>query len=457
MNRLVALNDQVSSWGNTPDLPEYMRRKLRIFNILNIFGMLTGVIIPLVGILNQDQLPWEAWVVAFSPVPISSIVLWLTGKKKHAAAFTLYFFFYPLFTALMYFRQTDLGLELFFILYGVLSVFFLNRLQTVILTCSYCLLGYLIAQILPQQGSIRLVEINPVFFIANQIFSGSLIFYALFLVKNETVSFESQLKQQARKLASRNVEVRKQSMEIREKADRLEVQAQELAELNKLKNKLFSIVSHDLRNPVYALRNYFTMARQYDFSGEEVKKALPDIVNDLNYTTNLLENLLTWSKAQITASEIHPSRVDIKEMTEQVLMLMRLQAENKRIRLENRIDSCPPAFADPDSVHLVLRNLISNAIKFSPENSFIEIGASGEGKMVRVFVQDHGKGMSSEEISLLLKGEQFTVEGTAQEQGSGLGLLLCREYLAKNHGKLFIESEKGKGSRFSFLVPALAN
>ncbi|MCM5530544.1 sensor histidine kinase KdpD [Parasegetibacter sp. NRK P23] len=457
MNRLEALNDQVSSWGNAPDLPEYMRRKLRIFNILNIFGLLTGLFIPLAGILNHDELPWEAWVVAFSPVPISSIVLWLTGKKKHAAAFTLYFLFYPLFTALMYFRQTDLGLELFFILYGVLSVFFLNRLKTVILTCSYCFLGYLLSQILPQQGSIRLVDINPAFFIANQILAGFLIFYALFLIKNETVSFESQLKQQARKLASRNVEIRKQAQEIREKADRLEVQTQELAELNKLKNKLFSIVSHDLRNPVYALRNYFTMARQYDFSGEDVKKALPDIVNDLNYTTNLLENLLTWSKAQITASEIHPSRVDVKEMTEQVLMLMRLQAENKRIRLENKIAACPPVFADPDSVHLVLRNLISNAIKFSPEDSFIEIGASAEGKMVRVFVQDQGKGMSAEEVELLMKGEQFTVEGTSSEQGSGLGLLLCREYLAKNNGRLFIESEKGKGSRFSFLVPALAN
>jgi len=412
------------------DLPEQTRRKLRIFFVLNLCGFTAGIFIPVAGLINNDGLSWLSWVVAVSPALISGLTLWLLRKGKAKSSFVVYFLFYPALSILIYLERADLGIELLFILYGVMSVFLLQKQRNVFLVCLYCLIGYLTTRVVAQseEEALRLLHINPIFYFINQLFTGILIFFTLLLIKNESVGYEKILLQQ------------KESLE----------------KLNQLKNKLFSIVSHDLRNPIHALKNYFVMAQQYNISGEDLKAIVPEVVNDLQYTTELLENLLAWSKSQMNNTPNEPIEVNIERTTLQVIHLLKRQAENKKIKLNTTIQDSLTAIADPEAINLVLRNLVSNAIKFSPECAAIEIGARTENNMVAVYVRDQGRGMDEQTISSILKENYFSTEGTSKEQGTGLGLMICRDYLKRNNGFMKIESKPGSGSCFTFYVPAIA-
>jgi two-component system sensor histidine kinase/response regulator len=139
-----------------------------------------------------------------------------------------------------------------------------------------------------------------------------------------------------------------------------------------------------------------------------------------------------------------------------VSQLLRLQAEAKRIRVEFKAESTVYAFADADMINLVLRNLLSNAIKFTPQHGSISLGVHKLPSGAKVTVRDSGEGISAEALDKINLNNYYTTKGTANESGTGLGLLLCKEFLARNGGKMHIESEPGKGSVFSFTLPGEA-
>ena len=233
----------------------------------------------------------------------------------------------------------------------------------------------------------------------------------------------------------------------------IQKQAEELVQLNSLKSKLFSIISHDLKAPMYALRNLFDDMQKLDMPAEEIKSLIPDVKNDLNYTVSLMDNLLHWAKSQMQAHTVNADVIDVKEMIDDVLKLLFLQAEAKKIHIENKAPDGFIAWADRDMINLVLRNLVSNAIKFSPSGGKISIGTFEQSKFTEIYVKDAGKGISKEEMKKIGAQEFYSSNGTAQEQGTGLGLMLCKEFISKNNGQLRIQSEPGKGSVFSFTLP----
>ncbi len=235
--------------------------------------------------------------------------------------------------------------------------------------------------------------------------------------------------------------------------EEIQQQALELDQLNSLKNKLFSVISHDLKAPMYALRNLFDDMQKQEMPAEEIKELIPDIKNDLNYTVSLMDNLLQWAKSQMEAHTINAGPINVKRMIDDVLRVLSLQAEAKKIHIENKAVDEFNAWADQDMINLVLRNLISNAIKFSPPGGHISIGTFEQSSMTEIYVKDAGKGISKEEMEKINNQEFYSSNGTAQEQGTGLGLMLCKEFLAKNKGQLRIQTEPGKGSVFSFTLP----
>ena len=193
--------------------------------------------------------------------------------------------------------------------------------------------------------------------------------------------------------------------------------------------------------------------QQYDVPGDEIKILIPDIVNDLNYTTSLMENLLQWAKSQMEGSNMNQQLIDITVLIEEVQKLLRLQAENKKVYLSAKASEPVYIYADKDMIDLVLRNLLSNAIKFTPENGKVSLGVDVKNETVEVFVKDTGMGISKENMHQLFGKNYFTTKGTANETGTGLGLMLCKEFLNKNGGDIFVQSEVGKGSMFSFTLP----
>jgi signal transduction histidine kinase len=436
---LLSLLYRVKNIGVTADMNSVEKSKLGIFNHLNFFQFITGIIVPVIGLLGATKFPVSGWIIICLPALVSIVVLVLNAYHKHELALLTYFALYPLFICFCYINGISLGIELSFILYGILSVFFIQDIGYMIFSICFSMVSYFFLSVILKKYIYQLEEINYVAYLINQGLAIIYIFYGLYLIKTENGNYNSALQQN-------NQEIQKQS-------NLLKQQAEELDQLNSLKNKLFSVISHDLKAPMYALRNLFDNMQSQDMPAEEIKSMIPEVKNDLNYTVSLMENLLQWAKSQMQSHSVKPQSVNLQEIIDDVVHVLHLQAEAKNIRVENKATSPVYAWADADMIHLVLRNLISNAIKFTPPRGNISVGASELASFTEVYVQDSGNGISQKEIKKINNQEFYSTNGTASEQGTGLGLMLCKEFLVKNDGCLRIESEPGKGSIFSFTLP----
>ncbi len=442
--------------GYVDSMNNFDKRRLGIFNIMNAIGVLTGLLIPIAAVNGKGYIPTLAIIVAFSPFFISAVVLISNYFYKHKFAIIWYFIMYPSITTLIYLGNIDVGIELLFILYAVLSVFFLNNLKLILITVFFSVSCYFATFVLHGTYNFVIKDVNITFYIINQGLAVFLIFYGLILVKSENNNYQKIITTNNNKLQIVNTELKRKRLELTENNYLLEEQKDQLAELNVLKNKMFSIISHDLRNPIYSLRNLFRNVQQYNLPGEEIKVLLPDILNDLNYTANLTENLLQWAKSQMDGNNVNMQHIELTKMITDTKNLMRLQAESKAIHLDVKENPEIFIYADKDMINLVLRNLLSNAIKFTPTNGHIAIGATLTNTMVEVFVKDTGVGISQINIDKLFKKAYYTTSGTANEAGTGLGLMLCKEFLEKNGGNIDVQSEIGIGSTFIFKLPSVA-
>jgi len=452
--KISVFQSHVKNIGYKPSLGSYEKRKLGIFNLMNFVGLLSGIIIPITILLNKEHMPAYAWLIACSPTFISLLVMTLIHHHQYELGRMCYFTLYPLMTSVVYAAHIDMGIEFFFVLYGVLSVFFLQKIYSIIFCFTLSMACYFAENTFWNNYTYRLEETHYYFFIFNHLLALFFIFYGLLLIKNENSRFQQQSSEKNFQLRRSNLKILRHKADIAEKAALLQDQTQQLTELNSLKNKLFSIIAHDLKNPLYALRNLFRNIQRYELPGDEIKMLIPDMVNELSYTTGLMENLLQWAKSQMYAEAVNPQLLDISKITQEVLQLLRLQAEAKKIYILSKMERPVIVYADKDMINLVLRNLLSNAIKFTPEEGTISIEAREMRSHIEVYVQDTGMGITEEIIQkLMMEDIYYTTKGTGGEAGTGLGLMLCKEFLSKNGGRMHVQSEPGKGSIFSFTLP----
>jgi PAS domain S-box-containing protein len=233
-------------------------------------------------------------------------------------------------------------------------------------------------------------------------------------------------------------------------SEKIEQQAQELRDLNAIKNRIFSIVAHDLRGPIASLAAILDMVENSRASGEEFKAMVSMISRNVDYTSAMLENLLYWSMSQLEGHYVTPGRFDLTSMVRNKLALYEKRANDKKIILADKVDEGTFLFADPDMIGVVLRNLISNAIKFCNCGDTITISTAQGPDTITVCIADTGTGIDPERIGKLFSSETVTTRGTQNEKGTGLGLKLCKEFVEKNHGTFWLESVLKKGSRFYF-------
>ncbi|MFA5327207.1 MAG: tetratricopeptide repeat-containing sensor histidine kinase [Prolixibacteraceae bacterium] len=248
-----------------------------------------------------------------------------------------------------------------------------------------------------------------------------------------------------------------QLLELKNK--KIEESEQELRVLNAAKNKFFSIIAHDLKNPFHTVMGYsWLLSKDYErFTEDERRKFAFDIHHSTNNIFRLLQNLLEWSRSQTGRLKFSPMEVEFKRVLENSLSVMRLLAEDKNISLNLNYTEDLKIFADPLMIETVLRNLINNAIKFTPEFGQIEIKARQIGDEVSISVTDSGIGISPEDAQNLFRiDSKVKRKGTNNEDGSGLGLILCKEFVEKNEGVIWVNSTPGEGSSFSFTIRAKA-
>ena len=448
---VVSLFSNVKTLGYTQSLDDYELLKLGIFNQLNFFQILVGLFISLTCVFSK-QFPAWAGIVAILPVFASVLVLHLNKQYKHQLALHVYFILHPVATSFVFMNGMHLGLDLYFILYGILAVFFLKEIGFMIFTICFSMLNFFLLSVVLKQFLYQLENINNFLFLVNEGIAIVFIFYGLYLIKNENTIYQARILDKNNALQQKNIQIQLQTDKIKENAALLEKQTKELTELNALKNKMFGIISHDLKAPMHAIRNLFSDVEQKKISATYLKKLMPEVVNDLNYTVGLMDNLLQWVKTQMQQEVVYLQRVDIGLLLEETVQLVRLQAERKQIKIEINIQEEVYGIMDREMINLVLRNLLSNAIKFTPEKGTVTAGVKANRSLLEVYVQDTGTGIPHDALQKIRGNDFFTTKGTANEAGTGLGLMLCKEYLHRNDSQLFIESHIGKGSIFSFTL-----
>ena len=246
---------------------------------------------------------------------------------------------------------------------------------------------------------------------------------------------------------------------LEHKNRKIEHSENELRILNASKNKFFSIIAHDLKNPLHSILGYsYLLNKDYDrFNEVEHRKFAFDIHQSTNNIFRLLQNLLEWSRSQTGRLNYSPSVVEYQQILDNSLSVLRSLADQKNIAIKTGDDPELKIFADPLMIETVLRNLINNAIKFTPEGGRIEISAKEVDSQVLISVRDTGIGISEEDTQNLFRiDSKVKRKGTNNEDGSGLGLVLCHEFVNKHNGKIWVESTPENGSEFIFSIPAKA-
>ncbi|MEQ8582224.1 MAG: tetratricopeptide repeat protein [Marinoscillum sp.] len=243
---------------------------------------------------------------------------------------------------------------------------------------------------------------------------------------------------------------RKYNKELLLKNQSIEVQRRELEIANETKDRIFSIISHDLRSPIGSLEGFFFYVIDDFEMSDDLRKALNSVQNQLTNSASLVDNLLNWSRSQIKKEEPHIEDVEVAKLVEETFRLLRHQASTKQIELISNLSPTDRLKSDTQMVNIVVRNLVQNAIKFTPKGGtvVVDFETDQKGDCLKIF--DNGIGMDEQKIASLFNiSTNHSTLGTEHEMGSGLGLILCKELIEKVGGLIEVSSQPGNGTEFS--------
>lgn len=231
-----------------------------------------------------------------------------------------------------------------------------------------------------------------------------------------------------------------------------------IIEMNRSRDKLYSIIAHDIRSPLAGIVQTIDAIDQgfFDPTSDLFKEIIRDLKNRTNETNTLLNSLLQWTRMQDKAVALNPKMTNLYELLKSCISLLELNAKEKNITIDLKLKKNIEAFCDEVSTHTIFRNLINNAIKFTPENGKVTIFGKSGLRHTDITIEDTGVGMSKEIINkILVENEHYTSYGTRNEKGTGLGLMIVKNFVHRNKGVLKVESQEGKGSKFIVSLPSL--
>ena len=235
----------------------------------------------------------------------------------------------------------------------------------------------------------------------------------------------------------------------------LKSKAADLEQMNETKNKLFSIISHDLRTPIASLQSYLEILSQVDYEKENWQEIKGDLMELTQSTDTMLSNILMWAKSQMEGITIHKSLINLEESLKPVIKVFQSVAQMKQINLNYSVDSSIKVMADKDMLELVIRNILSNAIKFTRHGGTINLVVNSDYPNYIIKISDNGVGMTEKIKNSIFSLKAESSYGTNNERGIGLGLSLSKEFTELQGGKLWFESEVGKGSIFYMAIPLI--
>lgn len=235
--------------------------------------------------------------------------------------------------------------------------------------------------------------------------------------------------------------------------EKSEKHIKELEDINNLKDKLFSIIAHDLKSPFANLVSMLRMVNEDKMLVDEFKVFLPKLLESVEYNSTMIENLLNWSRSQIDSVKIVLENIVFKNLVDSEIGFFINKASEKNIKIINEVKENHHIFFDKNAIQLVIRNLLSNAIKFCNSGDVITISFEEFENRYTIIFADTGIGMSNENVNKLFGSETISTFGTNNEKGTGIGLLLCKDFIEKSGGEIHVESEQGKGTTFYIFLP----
>ncbi len=315
-------------------------------------------------------------------------------------------------------------------------------------------------------ASIR-ISIHPPWWRTNIAYTGyilSIILAIVVVIKlrlnkliNEKKILEEKIRERTKEITEQNISLEEQKEEIVTSNEVLRRQKDELNELNAMKDSFFSILAHDLKNPFSSLYSLSgSVVENYSSMEEEEKlTSIKKINKSSELIYKLLDNLLTWSRSQKGGIDYSPENFILSNLVQMNIDLHKIPAEKKGIQLTTAVSNKMMAYGDREMISTVLRNLINNAIKFSHKGGRVEVAIHEKGSLVEVIVRDEGIGISKENVEKIFRIDtKYKSPGTIGEKGTGLGLILCKDFVEKNGGRIWCESGEGSGTKFYFTLPA---
>jgi len=299
-------------------------------------------------------------------------------------------------------------------------------------------------EIFKKEGEIKAMQLRQTnqvknFFIALSVLLVLLIFLFVYFI-SENRKINKQLKRGLTELEIKNQEIL--------------IQKEQLSQLNQVKDRFFSIISHDLRNNLTTMKLYFDLVSNPAYEASSQQEFGKEVAASVQNTIDLLENLLVWASGQIKGVRVEPKKVNLYALAEENIGMLKTMAILKNIALHNETEHDAFLYADANMVNLILRNLLSNALKFTKEGGEVSILSEEFETYHQISVIDNGVGIEIQKLeSLFTAHMNVSTQGTANEKGTGLGLMLCKDFTEKNGGKIWVESEAGKGSSFMLTFP----
>jgi signal transduction histidine kinase len=273
--------------------------------------------------------------------------------------------------------------------------------------------------------------------------------------QNEVIEQKNKdLQEKNDQIEAQNEEITSQNEEIVQQNEEISMQSEKLEELNKMKDKLFSVIAHDLRSPISSLKDTLHTSHLEILNPEDLRQINVSLNHQLANVDNTVETLLQWARVQMAVVKPNPQNFPLFAVADEIVSFLQETANKKQVEIESEIPENVLVYADINHIRIALRNILANAVKFSYEKGKIVVNAieTANNEQVIASIKDEGTGMTAAQLSLLFTINMSSQRGTAGEKGTGLGLILCKEFIEKNGGQIWVESEEGKGSSFFFTI-----
>ena len=278
----------------------------------------------------------------------------------------------------------------------------------------------------------------------------------VFIVRWRITSIEKQKEELQRIIDEARAELQNQNKALLEQQDKIAIQNKNLEELNSTKDRFFSILAHDIKGPLNSLTAFLSIMTNHldDMTKDDIMFMSSSLNKSVKNLYSLLENVLSWSRSQMGVIEFKDTNISVREVLVNNIQLLDITAKNKEIELTMEVKKDIWVRADINSINTVIRNLVSNSLKFTPAKGQVKLLAKVVDNFAEITVSDTGVGIPQAVQDRIFQiDKRISTKGTENETGTGLGLILCKEFVEKNGGTIRIESEEGKGSKFIFTVP----